>query len=112
MNGKYCASGKEVKPGDRIGIFPKKMGLIFVEISKNNSISITAKFFANLRKYGPPKELMDVPEGSTIKTILNKYQIPKKMNLIILVNGRPNYDRDQVLKNGDVVAVFPPLAGG
>jgi len=32
VNGKYSGSGKEVKNGDRIGIFPKRMGLIFVEV--------------------------------------------------------------------------------
>ncbi len=32
INNKYSAPEKEVKSGDRIGIFPKRMGLIFVEI--------------------------------------------------------------------------------
>jgi len=32
VNGKYSGLGKEVKNGDRVGIFPKRMGLIFVEI--------------------------------------------------------------------------------
>ena len=32
VNCKYSGSEKEVKDGDRIGIFPKRMGLIFVEV--------------------------------------------------------------------------------
>ena len=32
VNNKYSGAGKEVKNGDRIGIFPKRMGLLFVEI--------------------------------------------------------------------------------
>ncbi|MFW9878895.1 MAG: MoaD/ThiS family protein [Candidatus Thorarchaeota archaeon] len=32
VNNKYSGLGKEIKNGDRIGIFPKRMGLIFVEI--------------------------------------------------------------------------------
>ena len=32
VNNKYSAPKKEIKNGDRIGIFPKRMGLIFVEI--------------------------------------------------------------------------------
>ncbi len=32
VNNIYSGGGKEVKNGDRIGIFPKRMGLIFVEI--------------------------------------------------------------------------------
>ncbi len=32
VNHKYSRNKREVKNGDRIGIFPKRMGIIFVEI--------------------------------------------------------------------------------
>ncbi|MFW9987344.1 MAG: MoaD/ThiS family protein [Candidatus Odinarchaeota archaeon] len=32
VNNLYSSPKKEIKDGDRIGIFPKRMGLIFVEI--------------------------------------------------------------------------------
>jgi len=32
VNSRYSGIEREVKTGDRIGIFPKRMGLIFVEI--------------------------------------------------------------------------------
>jgi len=32
VNSKYCGIGKEIKPGDRVGLFPKNMALMFVEI--------------------------------------------------------------------------------
>jgi len=32
VNGKYSGIGKEIRDGDRVGLFPKNMGLIFVEI--------------------------------------------------------------------------------
>ena len=32
VNGKYSEVGKEVTDGDRIGLFPKNMALLFVEI--------------------------------------------------------------------------------
>jgi len=32
VNGKYCGIGKEVKDGDRVGLFPKNMALMFAEI--------------------------------------------------------------------------------
>ncbi len=37
VNHKYSEPRKEVKDGDRVGLFPKNMGLIFVEIIQNNS---------------------------------------------------------------------------
>ena len=35
VNGKYCGIGKRVKNGDRVGLFPKNMALMFVEIQLN-----------------------------------------------------------------------------
>ena len=32
VNSKYCGIGKEIKTGDRVGLFPRNMALIFVEI--------------------------------------------------------------------------------
>ncbi len=112
VNGKYCGLGKEVKDGDRIGLFPKRMGLIFMEIEQNNTIRIEVKLFADLTKFGPERSSIDLPEGSTVKSILEKYRIPKeKRKLIILVNGRPCHGKDPILQGGDVVAIFPPIGG-
>ncbi len=33
VNGKCCSPRMEVKDGDRIGLFPKRMGLIFLEMT-------------------------------------------------------------------------------
>jgi len=40
------------------------------------------------------------------------FNIPKESKLIILINGIPHQKKDTVIKNGDIVAIFPPLAGG
>ena len=32
VNSKYCGIGKEVKDGDKVGLFPKNMALMFAEI--------------------------------------------------------------------------------
>jgi len=34
VNHKYSKPRKEIKNGDRVGLFPKNMGLIFVEITQ------------------------------------------------------------------------------
>lgn len=77
-----------------------------------NTISVTIKFFADLTKYGPAKLIENLPKGSKIKLILEKYNVPTEKKLIILVNGRPHADPDDSLKEGDTIAIFPPLAGG
>ncbi len=113
VNSKYCGPGKEVRDGDRVGLFPKKMALMFVEIPNLNSIYVTVKLFANLRKYGVPKSVIEIPEGSTIKSVLKKVKIPnKEKKLILMVNGLPKYDRNLVIKDRDTLAIFPPIGGG
>jgi molybdopterin converting factor small subunit len=82
-------------------------------MTQKDLITITVKFFADLTKYGPSKEEIHLSENTSINLLLDKYQIPKeKIKLIILVNGIPHHNRDYVFKNGDIIALFPPLAGG
>lgn len=79
----------------------------------NNSISVTVKFFATLRQYGPDKEVLLIPENSKVKLLFDKYSIPKEeRRAIILVNGRPHKDLNTILKDGDLISIFPPIGGG
>ncbi|MFX0057584.1 MAG: MoaD/ThiS family protein [Candidatus Hodarchaeota archaeon] len=82
-------------------------------MSENEDIFVTVKFFADLLKFGPQKSKERFPKNSTIKSILEKYKISeKKSKLIILVNGKPHITVDYLLNEGDIVAIFPPIAGG
>jgi molybdopterin converting factor small subunit len=79
----------------------------------NNKISITVKFFADFRKFGPDKAIITIPKGSRIQDIIEKYKIPEtNSNKIILVNGFPHKKPEYVVKDGDIIAIFPPIAGG
>ena len=76
-------------------------------------VSITIKFFADFRNYGPDKAIITIPRGSKIQDIIDKYQIPKtNSKRIILVNGLPHKKETYEVQNGDIVAIFPPIAGG
>ena len=113
VNGAYCGEGTELREGDRVGLFPKKMAAMFVEIPDSNSYYITLKLFANLRKYGKEKLRIKVPRGTTLNKVIKLANIPKEEGkLIILVNGIPQWNRKYVVKANDTVAIFPPLAGG
>ncbi|MFX0140220.1 MAG: MoaD/ThiS family protein [Candidatus Hodarchaeota archaeon] len=108
VNSKYCGPGKEIKDGDRVGLFPKRMGLMFVEIPNANSIIITMKLFADLRNYGPPEATLSIPEGSTINSVIKRYRFPRGLEkLKVLVNGKQNYNRNYILKNRDTISIFP-----
>ncbi len=79
----------------------------------NNTITVTVKFFATLREYGPDKEVLTIDKTSKVKLLFDKYNIPKdERRAIILVNGRPHKDLNTVLKDGDLISIFPPIGGG
>jgi molybdopterin converting factor small subunit len=76
-------------------------------------IEVTVKFFATLRKYGPEKEVISIPEHSKVKLLFDKYNIPEdERKAIILVNGHPHRELKTILKDGDLIAIFPPIGGG
>ncbi len=81
-------------------------------------MKIDLKLFANLRRHLPPDSEggtahLEVEEGLTLKELLDRFNIPKEMAQMVLVNGE-NVDRDLGvhLKDGDLVSIFPPIAGG
>jgi sulfur carrier protein len=79
-------------------------------------MEIEVKLFATLRDYLPKGSsrfsyTMEIDGQTRIEDILSKLKIPDEMPKIILVNGIHG-KKDQILKNGDVVSIFPPVAGG
>ena len=84
-----------------------------MKMTNKRTISVTVKFFANLRNYGPEKEILTIPENSKIELLFNMYNIPKdERRAIIMVNGMPHKNLMTILKNGDLISIFPPIGGG
>ena len=74
------------------------------------------KLFATLRDYLPKGSgrfscKINVYGHTRIQDILSKLKIPDEIPKIILVNGIHG-KKEQVLKDGDVLSIFPPVAGG
>ncbi|MFW9946847.1 MAG: MoaD/ThiS family protein [Candidatus Odinarchaeota archaeon] len=104
VNHKYCDLGKEIKEGDRVALFPKRMALMFVEIPQSNSIEVRVKLSVDLRQYGPEESIIAIPEGSNLKRIFKKYNITEEeRNLKTTINGIACHDKQYVLKNGDLI---------
>jgi sulfur carrier protein ThiS len=66
-------------------------------------------------KYLPPDAQgstydLDAPAGVQIEELLAQVPIPVESQ-VILINGRTPLD-EQVLEDGDVVTIFPAMAGG
>ena len=84
-------------------------------------MDITFKLFASLGDYLPAEvrpgnEMrLTLPEGSCIMDVIVPFNLPAKMVHLVLVNGRyvaPEARASHVLKEGDVLAIWPPVAGG
>jgi molybdopterin converting factor small subunit len=79
-------------------------------------MQVEVKLFATLRDYLPKDSerfscKLEIEAQSQVKDILTKLKIPEEMPKIILVNG-VHGKIDQILKEGDVLSIFPPVAGG
>ncbi len=72
---------------------------------------IEVRVFATLRQ-GRDKVTMMEPEGITcVADILKKLSIPAEEVSIFLVNGF-HQKPETAVKDGDIVALFPPVGGG
>jgi sulfur carrier protein len=79
-------------------------------------MEIEVKLFATLRDYLPEGSSrfsckMKIDSHTRIEDVMSNLKIPEEMPKIILVNGIHG-KKDQILKDGDVLSVFPPVAGG
>ena len=76
---------------------------------------ITVKLFATLRRYRPdaPRTglMLEAPEGADIAKVLPLLAVPDRVPLVAMVNERVEH-LDCALKEGDVLSLFPPVAGG
>ncbi len=79
-------------------------------------MKVEIKLFADFREYLPPGSekyscWLELEEGATIGQALEKLKIPDSAPMITLVNGLHQTFEDH-LHLGDVLSVFPPVAGG
>ncbi|HVO23839.1 MAG TPA: MoaD/ThiS family protein [Candidatus Margulisiibacteriota bacterium] len=80
-------------------------------------MKIELRLFASLRKKLPPgsprgKCDLELPDGTTIGQVLERMAIAQASAQMVLVNGDHDRNFDRVLREGDVLSVFPPVAGG
>ena len=87
-------------------------------------MEVGVRLFASLRErlQGDPFDLrgrgqLTLPGGASLQTLLEALVIRSHESQMVLINGvqAPRDEiarREMKLKSGDVVSVFPPLAGG
>jgi sulfur carrier protein ThiS len=84
-------------------------------------MKITLKLFASLTDYLPPESkytnivALEIGPDTTIGQLVEQYRLPEKLVHLVLVNGSyvaPEKRPTQTLNEGDVLAIWPPIAGG
>lgn len=84
-------------------------------------MNITFKLFATLTDYLPAEVrrsnqmVLDVPADATLLQIIEPFGLPPKLVHLVLVNGKyiaPEARGTTTLSEGDVLAIWPPVAGG
>ena len=82
---------------------------------------ITFKLYASLTQHLPAdarrsnEVALDVAEGTPIGRIIEPFGLPEKQVHLVLVNGvyvPPEQRLSFVPKEGDVLAIWPPIGGG
>jgi len=74
-------------------------------------VRVTVKLFATFREGRFKVEERDFPEASRVLDVLEPLNIVPEEIAICLVNGR-NVNEEHLLKDGDTIALFPPVGGG
>lgn len=83
-------------------------------------MKITFKLFASLTDYLPPERkgnlvALDLEAGTLVNDVIRAYRIPEMSAHLVLVNGvyiPPAKRAAHALKDGDELAIWPPIAGG
>ena len=84
-------------------------------------MKITLKLFASLTDYLPVESrytnvvALDIAPEASISQIIEPYGLPLKLVHLVLINGKyiePTQRLTQTLVEGDVLAIWPPIAGG
>jgi sulfur carrier protein ThiS len=84
-------------------------------------MQITFKLYASLTDYLPPDQrrsnamALDVAEGASVAEVIEPFALPMKLVHLVLINGHyvpPEERGTRRLAPGDVLAIWPPIAGG
>lgn len=82
---------------------------------------VTLKLYASLSDYLPDDAKrtnewpMELAEGTTVGELIASRQLPSRLVHLVLVNGHyiaPAGRDSRALVAGDVLAIWPPVAGG
>jgi sulfur carrier protein ThiS len=84
-------------------------------------IRITFKLFATLQDFLPAEAKrtnalsLEITESTTVTQIVERFALPQKLVHLVLIDGSfvPPAERGvRTLREGETLAIWPPVAGG
>ena len=84
-------------------------------------IKITFKLFAALQDYLPQEAkktnslALEIDDATTIEQIIERFNLPRKLVHLVLIDGSfipPGERAARTLREGETLAIWPPVAGG
>jgi sulfur carrier protein ThiS len=82
---------------------------------------ITFKLFATLQDYLPPEAkktnalTLELAETTTVDQAIKRFSLPEKLVHLVLIDGTfvpPGERTGRILREGETLAIWPPVAGG
>ncbi len=82
---------------------------------------VTFKLFAMLQDYLPFEArkdnalVLDLAPDTTVAQLIERFSLPQKSCKLVLVDGSfvpPEERVSRILKDGETLAIWPPIAGG
>jgi molybdopterin converting factor small subunit len=79
-------------------------------------VKVEVCLFATLGRYLPlgvsgDRVTLEVPDRTTVGQVMASLHIPDDLDHLRVVNGHDAVP-EHILKDGDILCAFPPLAGG
>lgn len=74
-------------------------------------MKITVKLYAVLQLRRFAEKILNYPDGTTIRDVIEDLDLPSEHVDILLVNGL-HTTSDHLLKEGDVLSLLPMVEGG
>lgn len=81
---------------------------------------VTLKLFASLGQYLPPggqrnEAEIEVPDGASVQAVLDRLDVPEEQMHLVTLNGvfvPRSLRAGEIMRPGDSLALWPPVAGG
>lgn len=83
-------------------------------------VNVEFKLYADLMRYLPANARqqsvrVEMAEGTTLYDLMDRFQVPRDQAHLVICNGLfipPSQRETYQLQDHDVVALWPPVAGG